>query len=421
MARSIGLKHRVKRTKEGEARPTMVAVIDGDQTRELKLETEDDEIDFVLGQFPIEWRNPESDEELSQFLGRHIKGKRDKKTGEIIANPKVPSRYDGLQASDTVAMSLGGSGDYLAYAIARQFEKLGSGSIVRISPGLLKERRVEDKANDHFLVAQLVQTEPSVFHSVTVEDLKLIELNMDFRARQDALKARIACEQRLFQRTVGTTFVREGLSPESSIKDRYREWKANDRIMQALLEEEAARDRELEKSVHHVAVWEGIFAPIEGIGPRIAAPIIVAVGNILTFPRNRRKGMPALKKMLGVACTPDGEFMRFRAGESAGFVPEARQALWLLGEQFNRRPDSFWGQKLREYKRKFREKYPEPVLVQKTDSKTGKSKMVKCYTDGHIHKRALWRTVTKFVEYLYREWKQLAEANAQSVSQERVA
>ena len=53
-----------------------------------------------------------------------------------------------------------------------------------------------------------------------------------------------------------------------------------------------------------------------------------------------------------------------------------------------------WGKKLREYKVKLREKHPEVVEV------GGKKR----YTDGHIHKMALWRTITKFAEWLYNEW-----------------
>lgn len=29
------------------------------------------------------------------------------------------------------------------------------------------------------------------------------------------------------------------------------------------------------------------------------------------------------------------------------------------------------------------------------------------FTDGHIHRRAVWRTVTKFAEHLYRSWRRL--------------
>lgn len=348
--RIIGIKHRIKRTKEGEARPTLIAILEGEKIKDSKLDTEDDEIDFVVK----------------------------------------------LQSGDTVAMPFGGSGDYLAYAIARQLEKVG-GQIIRLKPAILKEKRGStDKASDHLLVARLAQTEPSIFQSVTVNDLQLIELQVAFRARQDAMKARISCEQRLFQRTIGLSFIADGLSPESSIERRYLEVKANDRIYLALEEEETARDKDLQIAVRKLPVWSTVFEPIMGVGPRIAAALIAAIGNIKNF-----RSKEALKQFCGVAVTPDGRFPRFRTGESSTWSPTARQALYLLGDQFNRRPDSVWGKMLIAYKLKFREKHPEPVL-----NDNGK----KCYTPSHIHRRATWRTLTKFVEHLYRQWSRLDQA-----------
>lgn len=348
--RIIGIKHRIKRTKEGEARPTLIAILDGEQVKESKLDTEDDEIDFIFK----------------------------------------------FQAGDTVAMPFGGSGDYLAYAIARQLEKVG-GRIIRLKPAILKEQRGnDDKANDHLLVARLAQTNSDLFQPVTVSDLQLIELQVAFRARQDAMKARIACEQRLFQRTIGLIFIADGLSPESSIEKRYLEVRANDRIYLALEEEEKARDKELQGAVRRLLVWKAVFESIEGVGPRIAGALIAAIGNIKNF-----RSKEALKQFCGVAVTLDGNFPRFRTGEVSAWSPTARQALYLLGDQFNRRPESDWGKRLLEYKRKFHEKYPEPVI-----GDNGKKR----YTPMHLHRRATWRTLTKFVEHLYREWSRLDRA-----------
>ncbi|MBI2097529.1 MAG: hypothetical protein HYT46_01145 [Candidatus Vogelbacteria bacterium] len=364
IGRVIGIKHRVKKTVAGESRPTMVAIICGDQVTELKLATEDDEIDFIL---------------------------------------------EGLRRGDTVAMPLGGSGNYLAYAIARQLEKLGDGRLIRLKPHLLKERRGgAEKGDDHLLLARLAGAYAEIFTGTTVDDLALIELKIAFRIRQDAVKARVACELRLFQRTVGEVFVREGLSPESSIEKRYLAAKATDQILQVLLKEEAARNRELETAVKKLAVWQNLFAPLEGVGPRIAAPIIVAVGDIRLFPSDRKRGLPAFKRFCGVGCASDGAFLRRRKGEKLNLNPEIRQALYLLADQWNRRPDSVWGKKLRESKAYYRRQYPQKVQMGRTDPENGASKLVWRYTDGHIHKMAIWRTLTKFAEWLFLEWRKLA-------------
>src|SRR3989338_11489293 len=99
--RFIGIQHRVNLSADEELRPTRVAIIEGETTHQLELATEQDEIDFVLGA----WNGAE-----------------------------------GLHQGDTVAMVLGGSGDYLAYALACQAEKVGA-SVMRIPSFLLKRER----------------------------------------------------------------------------------------------------------------------------------------------------------------------------------------------------------------------------------------------------------------------------------------
>jgi len=106
------------------------------------------------------------------------------------------------------------------------------------------------------------------------------------------------------------------------------------------------------------------------------------------------KGAAKLKAFLGVHVLLDGRFPRKRRGEVANWNPAGRQALYLLADQFNRRPDSQWGERLLYYKKVLRERHPEVVI------ENGKKR----YTKGHIHKMALWRTLTKFVESLYRDW-----------------
>jgi DNA-directed RNA polymerase subunit RPC12/RpoP len=89
-----------------------------------------------------------------------------------------------------------------------------------------------------------------------------------------------------------------------------------------------------------------------------------------------------------------GVFARRRAGVVANWHPDVRQSLYQLGDQFNRRPKSEWGQRLRKEKARYREQYPEKI------TQNGKSR----YSDGHIHRMATWRTLTKFVEELYDQW-----------------
>ena len=78
--RIIGISHRVKKTKAGEARPTLVVIMDGDQITKFKLEEETDELDFVFGRFPTEYRKVvEEETDFSAFLDRHLIRQKPKK------------------------------------------------------------------------------------------------------------------------------------------------------------------------------------------------------------------------------------------------------------------------------------------------------------------------------------------------------
>jgi len=347
MERSIGISSRVKRTKDGEARPTLVAIRTGEVLTALELETEQDELDFVLQE---------------------------------------------LQAGDLVAMVLGGCGDNFAFALSKRGEQLGQGTkVVRVPSFVLKQERGEgQKDKDHIILSHLVQSKPEIFSEVVLRERKTIRVRECLRVRTDAMKARIACEQRLHQRLTGQIFCSEtGLYPEGGIEKAYDELKANDVTLIALLKEEAKSERELERAVGETEVFKIVFGQIEGCGFKIASRLIAVVGDIRRF-----ETPPKLKKYLGVHVLPDGRFPRRRSGEVANWNDEARKALFLLADQFNRRPDSEWGKYLRLCKVRLREKHPVKVQA------NGKWH----YTDGHIHKMASWRCMSRFVEWLFVEW-----------------
>lgn len=446
MARIIGIRHRVKRTRENEARPTMVAIKDGDTIATHDLEDGTAELDFLLHRFPIAWRDVEPSEDVSQILGNkgqwlyHCKTRKVKEDEDVSTlHPsqvvtagrtrhivtKVPSVYEGLQAGDTVAMVLGGSGDRFAFALSRRSHELGNGTrVLRLTPLLLKQHRNgADKEDDHLVLVKLAEAQPDLFYAVGPRDRRYILAREAMRARRNVQKDRIKCDQRLLQRAEGIIFLsEEGRYPEGKIEDQYDSLRANDAVMQALLDEEKAREAELRKAVAVLDVWQEVFEPITGVGEVLAAGIITAVGDIRRFEvppdftgadtehelwKRRRaasaKSGSKLKAYLGVhvlnggkyADTPsDEQFPRKRAGMVANWQKEARQALYLLGDQFVKRPDSEWGTKLNAYKAALRSRHPEVVVV---DGK-------KRFTPGHTHRMAIWRTLTRFVERLYRQW-----------------
>ncbi len=405
--RIIGIRHRVKRTAEGEARPTQVAILENGQTVNEKLETETDELDFVMGRHSVKFH-------------------------------KDTTARGGLQPGDKVAMALGGSGDNLAFALARRGQEIGA-SVHRIPPFVFKKQNEREGLSNSVarecqaeLLATHLSEKPADFYQVGPRDLNLIWLRECLRAREDAMKARIACEQRLRQHLIGAVFCSpEGRFPEGGIEKQFDDAKANDKIYKAVVAEEAKRERELTKACEALDIYTELFKPVVGLGPMIASRIIGAVIDIRRFETKAK-----LRAFCGVHLLGDGRFPRRRNSEVANWNGDCRQALYLLGDQFNRRPNSEWGEKLLSAKAKYRASHPCPVLVVKNGDKTetayelregeftkssdgtftvtvhdnGEVRKVTGlkgtlrYTNGHIHKMATWYVIGKFVEALFRDW-----------------
>ena len=257
-ARIIGIRHRIKKSAEGESRPTQIAVLKAGEFEFFDLPDETAELDWVKGQFPVEYRKAVKDEDLTLFKEHQIKWRKVKKSENIADIPehmrkmeekiwlvadKVPIQFDGFKTGDTVVMVLGGSGDYFAYAISRQSEEIGA-RIVRVPPYDLKQFRGEDKADDAQKLVELWQQSSHLFREVEPRDRDNIALRGFFYRFEDAMKARIACEQRLRQQVIGEAFCRaDGLFPEGSIEKAFEALKASDKIFEGLEAEEKKRER----------------------------------------------------------------------------------------------------------------------------------------------------------------------------------
>jgi len=410
MSRFIGIRHRVKRTAAGEARPTQVAILPDAANGAIGLidiEDEDSELDFVLGRLPHKMRPVTPGEDLTGFLRRHIKWQTiEKEDGAKIDVPiKVPSAFVGLQAGDTVAMAMGGSGDNLAFALSRQADKVGA-RVMRIQPFVLKDKRgATGKDDDATLMVNLAKSEPGLFRVVADRDRDLIRVRETFRARQEAMRDRIKCEQRLRQALVGRIYRSEdGLYPEGLIEEQFDEAKASDIILQGMRKFEGRAEKDLFTALDRLPVYTELLSKVRGIGPMISARIIASVPDIRLFPTK-----PKFRKFCGVCTTQDGRFLRRRTGEVANWSPEIREAFYLAGDQFKFSKDSEWGLKLRENKVRLRQAHPEPVVQD-----NGKTR----YSDGHILKMALWKTRSQFANWLYTEWKKLEGGQGDPVKQD---
>lgn len=416
--RILGVRARVKLTKDGEARPTQVCIVEGksNKQRMLTLTTDQDELDFIVGKFPAEWRDVKPDEDLSEIPVRHLKFKPvpldvelstingthlntvGKQTHQAI---KVASKFDGLQPGDTVVIGLG-FGDELAYALARRGDTFDvPATVQRVPPIVLHDHRValklEDpevnKDQDAQLLTELWQNNPELFYQVSNRDEQIIQLRLKYKQVEEAQKARIACEQRLIKRLRTEMYLQDPeLYPEGSLEDSFLSAKANDTILQGLVKEENKRKSEMEKILKSLDVYSQVFSPIDGCGPAIAARLISGIQDVRRFSTNHK-----LKAYCGVHVRKGGkyadvpenkQFPRRRGGETSNWNDACRKALYLLVDQANKRPDSYWGKKLRENKVRWSALHPDA------------SKM-------HVQKTAIWKTASQMVNYIFSEWKKL--------------
>lgn len=403
--RKVAIAHRVKaRIVDGvavEALPTRVLIVDAEQNLELYLDLKDeaDELAFITGTFVTQWR----------------------KEGE----EKVPATFEGLKGGDTVLMTLGGSGDPLAFALSRQGEKVGF-MLHRMAPWALRAMRGEKPADqekrDMSELMTLVKAwidKSATFHRCDAADRERIFVSASYQAFKEVQEARMGQVARLRQSVIGKLFMGpDGLYEEGVPKLRLLLMKFHEglaqifpkkskpvAVLEALMTAEAAAKRDLEQAVEASRLWV-LFEPVPGIGPSIAGALIASIGDMRKFQTEAKFwafcGLHTLRtdgKKFAVGEKPLGGIMaRRRVGQLSNWQPKAKQALYLLADQFNRRPVSYWGQKLIENKKIYREKHPEMVK-----NEAGKQR----FNDGHIHKMALWKTLRQFTRWLYREWTRL--------------
>ena len=465
--RHIGIQHRTKKTKEGEARPTIVTILEeGKKPIVYELEDEDAELNFVHGHFVTKWRTAEMEEDLTTLPKWQVRkvGKGDKEKTQVAVF------WDGLTKGDVVTTVLGGSGDNFAFALSRKAEDVGA--IVQRCTGktLHDTRGARDKSEDALTLAEIGRDSPELTYKCEVRDRRYITVRELWFQLRDAMKYRIACEVQLRQKLNGERFRQpDGLYPEGSIEDAYNARKASDLIFRGLLSQEKQIEKELVVALGQVTVWP-LFQREEykGCGPRTVARLIASIVDIRRFivkpdeaemqklkqecaeierkfannlarisladcpfrdaggqkywklqklasqtgsedakravqlhkkrhqlrQKAQEKSESKLVAFCGVHVMLDGKFPRRRTGQMSNWSPAARQAMYLLAEQWVKRPDSFWGRKLKENKARLRVIHPEILEVE------GKKR----YTDGHIHKMACWRTATQFVRKLANDW-----------------
>jgi len=493
--RYIGIVPRVKKTKEGEARPTLVAIMSEPGMIELELESDRAEIDFVWGMHPVAWRPVTPEDNLASFQKHHI---RYRKAGEgedtslwnpnhilrdsegnpadplMLAN-KVPTHFIGLAAGDRVGMMLGGSGNALANALTTRGERIGA-EVYRIPPFAFKDYRdrhltetsvdgtVTEIEGDNRLLAILVRTDVKSFYLTRTRDRKMLAVAKTLQNRIDAMKNRIAAEQRLNQRLRQEPYYRDlDTYPEGDLEAMYADRLDHDAILQGMKAVELAMEEDLYAAVEATHLYRVIHDEIKGFGPKIGSRLL---GIILDIRRFRTPAQ--LKKYLGVDVRPIDDahsepwFPVRQSGVTANWQDEGRKALYLLvKEQFVRQTDTTeWGARFLKQKDEYKRRHPNIVLsywdsegvhqtldvlegaysyskktkkctITKSDgttlevrlgrlhprSRTDKRANRLKYTKLAIHQTTIWRIASRFTVWLHRElWRHERRLNNDDIA-----
>jgi hypothetical protein len=418
--RVIGVRHQRKLTKDGEMRPTQLAIFEnGELEKKVTLESSQAELDYAHGVYPETMDYAPAGTAIDEYRSHHVTRRKiasnqdpddfqDRLTEREGGDEyyfKVPTNYLGLQQGDLVVMILGGSGDFFAHALSRQAEKIGA-TVRRVPPFWLKDNRMfADKDRDAENLFHLHDLHPGWFYTAQVSDRRIMKLRETLKDWLQAMDDRKKCKQRLRQRSERAAYLSpNGQYPELTIKGRFQKARANSDHLAHLKQLEAQKLSDLEDATEKLAVYRQVFEPVQGISFRIAARIIAGIQEI------RRFATPAkLKAYCGVDVRrpdferPDsgedppelneGVFPRQKSGHVANWQKMARQGLYLFREQLPRQAGSKWGDKYRHFKQKFvgQEKHED-------------------WSDKRIDTKAKWRTVTRFVrDHIYPRWMELAK------------
>jgi hypothetical protein len=436
--RVIGVRHRQKVTTEGEARPTALCIAqagDPDNTVELQLESEQDEIDWAHGKLPIAFRLVTPEDDPTAFHPWHLQWKKVKENEPIEGIPeshlrkdgktverlhKVPSEFAGYQPGDIVVMLSGGSGNLFAHLLSRVGEKIGS-KVVRTSAARAKEFRSTTEYAEiehmHRALVWMHKLNPEKFRELLPRHRAQVEVEELYKLFEEVQNDRKACGLRLFQRAKRFAFTGDGVETQEmvTVQERHKALLASDPVHLALEAEEKRIEREALKVMEGMPIYDRVLKPVAGIGPRIALRLIASIPDITAFETKEQFaafcGVHALgtngKKMQKGETPPAsrGGFPRRKRGVVCDWKPALRQALFLFDDQLNRNPGSHWGARRVVIKQAYRVKHPEPV-----EELNEAGRKVKRYTDGHIQNMARWKTLNKFCRWLFRELKKLEAA-----------
>jgi hypothetical protein len=157
--------------------------------------------------------------------------------------------------------------------------------------------------------------------------------------------------------------------------------------------------KEIERHLKKIPVYQEIFAPVRGMGPRLSARIICPIVDITRFPTRNGLVRYAGWHVMDVKDSSRTIAARFTRGESAQFHQLLRQGLWLFEDQILRNNSQF-----RFFYDGYLVRNAELIGQSLYPDSSGKGMTM---TKGWLHKRALRFAASKFLRYAWQGWWQL--------------
>jgi hypothetical protein len=296
-----------------------------------------------------------------------------------------------MQPDDIIAVGLSGKSDLICIALSKKAEEIGA-QVYRI-------RYTHDIEEDEAVfLAKLVESCVGKFRLIDSRERDMLLLQFLVTSYLHEKKYAVRLEQHLRSNAIGIVFCEGNIAKadESTAK------------MRTCLESSKQRLREIEEKIKQVLeridVYNKVFEQVEGCDHLIAAQLISAIHPIESFDSEY-----FLKKFIRIHkfLAHPGFFWEITMGRNTS----ARETLFMLSLEFEKLPESRWGKMYSQYMQRFRQNHPAPV--RKKVRYGVMRRVVTQYTDEHIESLARWRTISRFVEWLFLAWKK-AESDSSS-------
>lgn len=259
--------------------------------------------------------------------------------------------------------------------LRNKYEKQGA----EISPEIFR------MPNDAEIILEAALQTPEVFYKISTKDTKVMELGRLLQKYYIVQKdIRKKAGQRLFM-AEADALLAQG-NPVAELEETLRKQISEHPMFAGALKEEKKIYKEIGLFVSELPIYQEIFKPIKGVGVIIAGSIICAIGDI------RRFATPAhLKNYAGYGFHTDGSAQKRKRGQVASWNEKLKQAVYLFCDQVNRRKKTKWNDMLLARKDYERQKFPDA-------------------TKGHIHAKAMRYVGQKFLEHIWRAWRQFEKS-----------